>query len=354
MLGIGSKLRVGLDIGSHSIKVVVVEKSGSKYRVVHRGMRPIYSGTQKYDLDGAKRSQIVPILLDLFKQFKLQPKKLKNVRTIVTGPQVAAKEIVALPLEKTEMDSAMMLEARKHIPLDGSDTQVDYQVLGENIKEPDKVNVLVVATTKKLFSGHIDTLREIEMRPIVVDIEPLAMVNSYLAFNDPPEDGVVVLLNVGCRKTGISIFGRRDMFFSREIPVAGAAFTEELMKDYGLDYQEAERVKSEQGLSPDLPEVGDKEGGLRLAKKSVIERFGDEVNRTLRYYVKETSQSFFTRFIVTGGSAGLSEIPDYLSKKFNASVEVFDPFARMEVAAGNGDGIPSQYAAAAGLAIRED
>lgn len=354
MIGLGSKIRIGLDIGSHSIKAVAIEKSGTRYKVVHRGKREIFTGNQMYDPDGAKRSHIVPVLIDLFKEFKLTPKKLKNVRSLISGQQVAAKEIIALPLEKTEMNSAMILEARKHIPLDGSETQVDYQILGEDAKEPDKIRVLLVATTKKLFNGHLDTLRQVELRPVIVDIEPLANVNSYLMFSDLPDEGVVVILNIGCRKTGISVVGRRDMFFSREIPVAGAMFTEELMQDYGLDYQEAERVKISQGLNPDLPKVKQDESGIRLAQRTVIEKFGDEVNRTLRYYVKETGQSYFKKFVLIGGGAGLKEIQEYLGKKFNATVEEYDPFARLEIASANGGGPPSQYAAAVGLALRED
>lgn len=353
MLGISNKLRVGLDIGSHSIKAVVVEKTGNRYRLLHRGIRPIWGEGQPYDPDGPKRAQIVPKLVDLFASFKISPKRIKNLRTLVNGPQVAAKEIIAIPLEEKEMNSAMLLEARKHIPLDGSETQVDYQILGESIEEADKVRVLLVAASKKLFESQLSTLGELEIKPTVIDVEPLAISNSYLAFNELPDEGVLVLVNVGSRKTGITLVGRKDRFFTREISVGGQNFTEELVKEYGLSWAEAERVKAEQGLKPDLPKT-EKEGGeLRLAQKSVLDLFGDEVNRTLRYYVKETGQSYFTKFVLFGGGAALEDVETYLTNKFNATVEVFDPFAWMDVVAENGAGHPAQYAAAVGLAIRE-
>ncbi|MCB2200732.1 pilus assembly protein PilM [bacterium] len=350
---LSSKVRVGLDIGSHSIKAVVVEKSGNRFKVVHRAVRPLWGGGNVFDPDGPKRGQIVPQLMDLFASFKMAPKRLKNIRSLIAGSQVAAKEIIAVPLEDREMASAMLLEARKHIPLDGSDTQVDYQVLGEHHEESDKVRVLLVASSKKQFEGHLQTLKEIEVRPTVVDIEPLAYTNSYLAFNDLPDEGLVVLVDIGCRKTSITLMGRKDRFFTREVPVGGQAFTDELIKNYGLSWEEAEKVKAEQGLKPDLPKADSESGELRLASKSTIDRFGEEVNRTLRYYVKETGQSHFTKFVLVGGGAGLEDVRDYLANKFNASAEVYDPFAFMDVTAENGGGHPSQYAAAVGLAIRE-
>ena len=78
MLGFGSKLRVGLDVGSHTIKAVVVEKAGNRYKLLGHAHRPIYSGTQEFNPDGPKRSQVVPLLVDLFRELKIQPKKVKN------------------------------------------------------------------------------------------------------------------------------------------------------------------------------------------------------------------------------------------------------------------------------------
>ncbi|MBD3165513.1 type IV pilus assembly protein PilM [bacterium] len=353
MLGFGSRLRVGVDIGSHTIKVVAVEKAGNRQKVTYRTARPIYSGKQEYDLDGPKRSQITPILVDIFKEMKVQPKRMKNLRAVVSGAHVAAKEILALPLEEREMQSAMTAEARKHIPLDGSEAQVDFQVIGENPEDPDKVRVLVAATTKNTFNNLLETFGELEIKPTIVDLEPLSMINSWMGFNELPDEGVVVLLNIGARKTGVTVVGRTSMFFSRDIAVGGWSFTEEIMKDYGLSYEEAEKAKFQYGLKPDLPKVEKEGGGLRLASKSVLDRFGDEVNRTLRYYVKETGQSFFQKFVLVGGGAALPELEDFLGSKFNVTVDVYDPFTRMEVEAGNGEAPEGIYAGAVGIAIRE-
>ncbi len=352
MLSFGSKLRVGLDIGSHSIKAVVVEKSGNKFKLVHRGIRPLWVN-EKYDPDGPTTSQIVPQLVDLFNEMKVSPKRVKNIRTLINGSQVAAKEISAIPLSENEMASSMVLEARKHIPLDGSETQVDHQIIAEDTDDPDKSRVLIVASSKKLFEAHLKTLKELEIKPQVVDVEPLAIINSYLQFNDLPDEGLVVFINVGCRRTGVSLIGRTEKFFTRELAVGGQSFTEELMKEYGLSWKDAEKVKLAQGMKPDLPKADGGGDGLRLASKTALERFGDEINKTLRYYVKETGSSYFTKFIVVGGGADLEDVSHYLETKFNATVESYDPFAHMDVSTNNTDGHPSQFAAAIGLAVRE-
>lgn len=349
-----SNQRVGLDIGSHSIKVVLAEKSGGKFRPVKFVKQEIYPEIDKYDLDGPKRSVAVPALFEVFKKVGITPRKVRNLYSNIGGVQVSAKEISALYLDDEEMASAMLLEARKHIPLDGSQSVVDYQIIGDDPKESDKVRVIIAATTRKLFDAHNELLKDLELRPGVVDLDQLASMNSYTIGRELPEDGVTIFLNLGCRKTNLAVFGRKNIFFTRDISIAGHHFTEELVRKYGLDYATAEQVKIEQGMNPDIEAIGAVQEAklLRVAEKAVMDRLGDEINRSLRYYVKETGQSLFNQIILIGGTAALKGLDQYLSNKFKVPVETYNPLTAYELQC-NGEFGP-QYAVAVGLAIRGD
>ena len=158
--------------------------------------------------------------------------------------------------------------ARKHVPLDGSKSVVDYQILGEDPKEADKVRVLVAATTKRMFDAHVDILRETELKPGVIDLEPLAAANTYIGHTELPDDGVVVFLNIGAKRTNLLILGRKDMFFSRDLPVGGYNFTEEVMKKLNVKFAEAEEIKKTQGIkAAGLKPVEGGGEGFALAEK---------------------------------------------------------------------------------------
>ncbi len=354
MFGFQSNLRVGLDIGSHAVKMVVAEKgSHGRQRLVKAIARNIYTGQEKYDLDGPKKTSIVPIVLEMFQEAGIRPKRVTHLGSSVGGLNQAAKEIRTLQMSEDEMASSILQEARKHLPLDGSESVVDYQIIGEDTKDADKVRVLVAATTKRVFDSHLDILRELELKPGVVDLEPLAAVNSFLAKGDLPDDGVVVFLNIGARRTNLLVMGRKDMFFSRDLPVGGFAFTEEVMKKLGCKFSEAEEIKRTQGLtSKGMKPVAEEPASdaLSLADKPVIEKLADEVNRSLRYYVKETGQSFFTRIEIVGGTAESQELCDFLSKKFSIEARAFDPFITMDGSSEVRNRF--QFAAAVGLAHR--
>ncbi len=347
-----SNQRVGLDIGSHSIKIVVMEKSGGRFRITKAVKQEIYPDINQYDIDGPKRSVAVPALSEAFKKLGIPPRKVKNLYSNIGGAQVSAKEISTVHLDDEEMASAMLLEARKHIPLDGSQTVIDYQILGDDPKSADKVRVLIAATTKKLFDAHTEILNDLELKVGVVDLDQLAGINSYIIGRELPEEGVLVFLNIGCRKTNLTVLGRKDMFFTRDINFAGHSFTEALAKKYNLSYAEAERIKIEQGMEPDLEvvkTVSDKPM-LRMAQKSAMDKLADEINRSLRYYVKETGQSMFTKMILSGGTSSLKGLPEFLEDKFNTAVEVYDPLIANDFSP-NGDYGP-QFAVACGLAMR--
>ena len=355
MLGLKSKFRVGLDIGTHAIKIAAVEKIGPRYRLAKWKCYDLYPEGTKYDPEGPKKSVAVPALMKIMQELELQPKKIKRLASSIGGSNVAAKEIASIMQTEAEMHSSIRLEARKHIPLDGTDTVVDYQILGDDPNDSDKVRVLVIATTKKQFESHQDFMREIDLKPGIMDVEPLATLNSYIVNSQLPENGVVVFLNMGARKTNLTVFGRRDMFFTRDLNLAGYDFTKELMNIYDLEYHAAEIVKKEQGMEPSLEKKKSSDGdSLSLAEKTSFEKLGDEINRSLRYYVKETGQSVFDHFVLIGGGATLPGLDTYLSNKFNLPIELYNPFNQLDSRVPIHETNPSQFATAVGLAIRGD
>ena len=355
MFGLKSNLRVGIDIGTHSIKLAAVEKVGPRFRLAKWVVHELYTGGDKYDPEGPKKSVAVPALMKCFQDLGLNPRKIKRLATSIGGAQVAAKEIASVMQTEDEMASSVLLEARKHIPLDGSETVVDYQILGDDVNDSDKVRVLLVATTKKLYENHQDYLREIDLKPGVIDIEPLATMNSYMVNAQLPDNGVVIFLNIGAKKTNLSVFGRRDTFFTRDLNVGGYLFTQELMSSYGLSYEEAEQVKKAQGMEPKLEKKKGASGSsLSLAEKSSLEKLGDEINRSLRYYVKESGQSVFTHFVLLGGGCVLPGLDSYLSNKFNLPIEFYNPFNQLDSRVAIDTPNPYQMATAVGLAIRGD
>ena len=68
--------------------------------------------------------------------------------------------------------------------------------------------------------------------------------------------------------------------------------------------------------------------------------------------MKEAGNSDFRKILITGGSAKLKGLPEYLQDKVNVPTEVFLPFTNIEMPEKFQDKKDPQLALAIGLAMR--
>jgi len=341
----------GLDIGTHTIKAVLSETHHKTPRVVKAGLREI-RGDAPYEPKKLRRAETLLALRELMGELRISPSKMRNLVTSIGGPATSMKEIVSVRMSDEELSSSLIFEARKHLPLDDSDTVIDHQVLGEDPEDPQKTRILLVATTRKMYGWHESLLKEAGFRPGTVDLDPLAVINSYTMLQELPEEGMQLMLNLGARGTHFIVVGRQGKVFSRDIPIGGFHLSDDLARKVGLPYEEAEDRKCKFGVAAFHSEGGD-EASLALQQRTALEDFLDEIRRTLRYYVKESGRTDFSRILLTGGGAALAGLDAVLHEKFSVPVDVWNPMARIEGGRDQAQAGP-QFAQCVGLALRRD
>ena len=348
-----AKSVVGLDIGSFAIKLVELEKEGGRYKVKNFFIKDLYGPGEEYDSEGPGVSRLENALRETFGSVKLNAKKLKNLNTSLGGPSVSVKQIKSIALSPEEMDSSLVFEARKHLPLDESDAIIDSQILRGDLQSQD-MDVLLVATTKKVFDNHLNLLSSIGAKPNVIDAEVLAIINSYIVSQgDLLGEDAVVFLNIGAKYTTIAIVGENKMLFARDINWAGSNFTDDIKNIMKVDYEEAEGLKRQRGMGA-LMGTAEAGGGIRVARRMGIDNLIDEIRRSLRYYTKETGCREFQKILLSGGTAMLPNLNSHLAQQLNVTVELYNPFTGMITPPGLDEQSGTRMAIACGLAMRED
>jgi len=349
-----AKSVVGLDIGSYSIKLVELEDEGGRYKLKTFYIKDLYGEGEEYDNEGPGLNRLESSLREVFHAAKISPKRTKNINTGLGGPAVSIKQIKSIPLAPEEMESSLLFEARKHLPLDDSDALIDYQILRGNMETQD-MDILLVATTKKRFDNHLNLLKSIGLSPRVIDAEILALVNGYIVTNGTLlGDEALVFLNIGAKYSTIAIASENHMFFSREINWAGNNFTDDVKSNHKVDYTQAEALKKERGMGALLGETPAEGVGIRVARRMAVDNLMDEIRRSLRYYTKETGCRDFQKMLMCGGSSALPNLNSHLAQHLNMTVEIFNPFTSFITPPGFDDAFGSRLAVACGLALRED
>ena len=90
---------------------------------------------------------------------------------------------------------------------------------------------------------------------------------------------------------------------------------------------------------------------LGVAERSVYDNLIEDLRRSLRFYAKQTGQSFF-KILLTGGAASTPGLAELISSKLNIDSAVLNPFEGVDGADDISVDNPSQFTLAMGLCIR--
>ena len=345
-------MALGIDIGKYSIKMIQLSMNADKIKVEQIGILNTFDDLNKFNLDNLSKSQLSACIQDLASQMNIKQKKIKNVVTSLSGKSIDIRQITTLDMPDEELIASLELEAKKHIPLDGTDAIIDYHHLGKNNSELDKIDVVLVTTTKSKITDHSKIVKSSGFKPGIFDADPIALSNLYEHCNNLPDDGADVILNIGHTSTTLIVWGKNSSYFTREINIAGHQINQRIMQDLNIDYKAADQEKNDKGINVfDLNnDSNNTENNISIEKRTVFNDLIEEIRKTLRFYMKSNNQSFFNTFYISGGCANIPGLKEFITSNLNVKIEELDIFKNIE----NSFDIknPEQYSLAIGLAIR--
>ena len=319
MFGFGkNKQIVGLDIGSSSVKAVELKKTGKGLEVVHLGLLAL---PQEVVVDGGivDSGAVSNTITQLFAEQKI---KTKIVATSVSGHSVIVKRLTMTGMSEADLAEAIQGEAAQHIPFDIAEVNMDHQIL-EGDETSANMDVLLVAAKKEKVLNYTFVLNQAGRVPGVVDIDAFAMQNAYEYNYQPEADATVALLNIGASVMNINLVRGQTPLFVRDVSVGGNQYTDSLIKELDLNFEDAERVK----MGKNVAGVSD-EARLPVLK-SVSEIILLEIQKTFDYFRSTAGGEQILKIYLAGGSARVAGLVDLLKADFSMPVEELNPFQRI-------------------------
>ena len=345
--GMGKKSLVGLDIGSSSVKAVELTKKGGNLQLVSLGFENLLPETI---VDGQimELNNVSNVISSIFGEHQI---KTSRVAAGVSGHSVIVKNIVLPQMSEDELQESFSWHAEEHIPFDIADVNLDYQITGNS---SDALHVLMAACKSDKIANVKQAIQLAGKQPVVIDIDAFALQNCY-EVNYQPRPGVIVaLLNIGAATMNINILNGTRSVFARDASVGGSQYTNLLQKELGLTFEQAEAVK--RGMP--LPE-GIESRPIQPIIETVSDILALEVRKTMDFFraTAEDGESAIQKILLAGGGSKLPGLADYLAKRFELTVEVFDPFREIKVDGKKFDPdymreIIPEMAVAVGLALR--
>lgn len=340
---------VGLDLGSHTIKAVQLEKGKEgKHRLVAFGqtLSPARSLASDSEIDFAAYAKA----LDQF--FRESNFTTRSVVTALPESQIFTRVITLPPLSEKELQDAMKWEAEQYLPVPLKDVSLDYQVLEEMTTSGKKgtLSVLLVAAPLTLVKKYLKILGEAKLSSLGLETETIAAARSLVGTD--PHGLTSLLTNIGATTTDISIISRGKIRFTRSIPTGGEALARSVAEKLGFEMGRAEEYKRSYGLEEELLE-----GKVMAAIKPIFDVVVSEIKRSLSYYASYQPQDRIERVVLGGGTANLPGILVYLAAALNTEVQLGDPWKMIDLAKEHDrkemEDIGPRFAVAVGLALKE-
>jgi type IV pilus assembly protein PilM len=336
---------VALDIGSSFIKLVRLKAAKGGYHLDKFGMVPL---PPEVIVEGAvmDAGRVVEAIKELLNS---QQVKTKEVVLSVSGSSVIIKRISVADMTDEELSESIKWEAEQYIPFSIDDVNVDFQKLGPGAQEG-QADVLLVAVKKDKINDYINLVKEAGLDPVVLDVDAFALANMY-ELNYDLEAGITALLNIGASVMNINILKDGMSIFTRDVTVGGNRYTEALQREFGLSYEDAEKVKRGEAVE------GASHEQTAEVMASVTEDIVGETQRSLDFFRSTTGSDQVSRVLVSGGCARISNFTTVLAQRIEIPVEITNPFKNIQVdpkrfnAALLQEAGP-QSAVAVGLAIR--
>ena len=346
---------LAIDFGHSHVKIIQAESSSDGLIIKNANCKPIANDMNTFNPEEIGKSQWVATIQDMCKEMNINPKKIKNLVTGLSGHLISVKQLTTLEMEAEDLAASLEFEAKKHIPLDGTEAILDYHIIGQNKEELDKNDVLLIATTKNTVMKHDEIIKSAGFKTGIFDADAISLSNAYLGVNDLPEEGVDVIINIGNSTTTLLCWGKNHRFFARELDIAGHHFTQATMKSQNTDYNSAEEIKKDRGIKA-ADSSNNKESedfdplAIKVAEKTVYTNLVEELRKTLRYYMKTSNGAFFNKFFLSGGAAQTPGLKEFIAENLNVEISFLEPITnfKTEVEVEN----PVQYTIAMGMAIR--
>ncbi len=344
-----AKALIGLDITTSSVKLIELTESGRNYRVESYSAEPTPPNAinEKAIVDADAVGEAIR------RAIKRSGSKAKEVAIAISG-DAAITKVIQMPANLTdnELEGQVELQADQYIPFPMEEVSFDFEVIGPSERDPDMVDVLLVATRTENVEQRQVAVEAAGMSARVVDVEAFAVENACQLLSHQMVDGgidkLVAIVDFGASTTTFSVLQDLKVIYTRDFAFGGAQLTEEIMRTYGLSLEDAGRAKKEGGLPSNYqPEVLD----------AFIDDMSQQVNRSLQFFLASGSgREQPDQILVCGGCANIAGVAEVIGSRVGIPTEVGDPLGQMKISGkAKAQGVRSDATAlltACGLALR--
>ncbi len=360
-----SQTAVGIDIGAHALKAVVVRKRGSRHELLRAAT--VELGELAFIDDSERKDRRVAELLRLL----LRHGRIRGriVGSGLAGRDYFVKYLHVPPTTPDKLRKVIEIEVSEDPTTARADQSTDFWLLDLPGPSEDFTALIAMARNETLHR-RLDLLRQAGLKPEGLTLNAVGLFYSYVNSlgEDIYDEKTTLLVDIGGRHMDVVLQRNAKLLFVRNLSLGGDRFTEAIQEEYHLPMRQAEELKVAQGallpsqfdLAAEL-DTSTPEGRLSACLLEPAETICNTLQASIKYCQSQTRLRNLTvdRVVLSGRGSRLRGLAEFLQARLRVPVEFLDPYRGLDTSTlpaavrdevvENGD----NYSVAIGLALRE-
>lgn len=254
-MGIFSKILpsssvLGVDMGTTSIKIVELKKSGNNPRLVNYGLLETMKHFEREnDIIQANALKISVKQATNLLKILLKRSSFGSRNAIASIPSFSSYiNLVEMPqMSDAETKKAMGFQVQKNIPLPISEVAVDWMRVGVRENENGNMEqfVLIIAIPNDIIKRYKEIFKNVGLNLTTLEVEYLSYARSVIGNDKTP----TLVLDIGARSTNITFVENGFVKDNIQVDYAGDYLTQAISHGIGVSMLRAEELKKSRGLS---------------------------------------------------------------------------------------------------------
>lgn len=335
----------GLDIGTNSVRVVQLSKSGHGWNLVRYGYAPVDANVVAGDSPESKR-RLGEVIMTAVGQAGIKTQNVaiglpssKTFTTIIDIPKVSEQELKA----------TMKYQVDQYIPMAVDEAKVDWALLGDSLRAQGQYEVLLTSTAKDYAEERLEFIEGLGFNVIAEEPDPIAMVRSLI-----PSDAqdARLILDMGENSTDLAVTYGGVPRLVRTVPTGIHSLVRAAVQNLNVQDTQARQFIIKFGLAPDRLD-----GQVLRAIDAVLDNFSSELVKSVKFFQTRYPNLAIGGILLSGYGAVIPQLDNYIATKTGIQTSAANPWQRVNMSQTDQQQlapVASEFATVVGLAQRSN
>lgn len=310
---------LSIDFGGNEVKIVEGQALNKGINVSKTFTISLPNGIYK-DGEIQDEDSLTNLIKDSLKENKVRTDLAYG---IINSSQIITRNVSLPKVPENEIPSIIGYQLDELFPLAPQDYVINPLIIGNRVEEEvEKIDILLIGTPKKMVLDHLNLIKTIGLKPLVLDYQGNSMA-KLLEFNSlindfyNTRDMAIASVDMGYINTKLSIVRNGKILVTRVLDVGSKTLIDNLAAffDYTLEERE-NKIYEIEDISHNSEDFDDYSRLVNIAR-TTMDNLMEKIDVVFRFYTTRDIGNTINYILLQGGLSNINGMDNLFSNYFN-------------------------------------